>query len=86
MSPLGGGEGREWRSERSSLEKLGWHLLRVLMERGEVRSRSARKGTSKDIQGLRGPRTSEHTFTYKHTHIMHITRLRLAYPLRCRGY
>ena len=40
-----------------------------------------------DIQGLRSPRTSEHTFTYKHTHIMHtITRIRLAYPLQCRGY
>ena len=37
---------------------------------------------SQDIQGLRSPRTSEHTFTYKHTHIMHtITRPRLAYPL-----
>ena len=37
---------------------------------------------SPDIQGLRSPRTSEHSFTYKHTHIMHtITRLRPAYPL-----
>ena len=42
---------------------------------------------SPDTQRLRSPRTSEHTFTHKHTHIMdNITRLRLAYPLRCRGY
>jgi hypothetical protein len=48
---------------------------------------------------MKGPRTSEHTFTYKHTHTMHITRLSriqpeprdmhgvcVAYSLRCRGY
>ena len=51
-------------------------------EKGEVLEKA-----QQDIQGLRTPRTSEHTFTYKHTHIMHtITRIRLAYPLRCRGY
>jgi hypothetical protein len=33
--------------------------------------------------GLRRPRASDHTFTYKHIHVMHIiTRLRLAHPLR----
>ena len=40
-----------------------------------------------EVQRMRDPRTSEHTFTYKHAHIMHTTtRLWLAYPLRCSGY
>ena len=40
-----------------------------------------------DIQGMKSPRTSEHTFTHKHTHILHnITLLLMVYPLLCRGY
>ncbi len=27
------------------------------------------------VRGMKGLRTLEHTFTYKHAHIMHITRL-----------
>ena len=37
-----------------------------------------------EVRRLSGPKTSEHILTHKHKHTT--TRLRLAYPLRCRGY
>ena len=70
MNPLGAGEERGRRSGGAWKEGVAPTASLNGMRRSE-----------------KGPRTSEHTFTHKHTHIMHnITRFRLAYPLRCRGY
>ena len=90
MGPFGGSEGREWKEGSSGAEEPGKaEVAPTASLNGMRRSEKAEvlENASPDIQGLRSFRTSEHTFTYKHTHIMHtITRLRLAYPLRCRGY
>jgi hypothetical protein len=60
------------------------YIVEALVHKVGEESRRAAEGPGRD--GV-DPRAFEHTFTYKHVHIIHtITRPRLAYPLRCRGY
>jgi hypothetical protein len=71
---------------------MGRHILRVLMAGGEVRKPKCYKRHNRifrgfsDFQGLKSPRTSEHTFTLKHTHTSCTTSRGFGWrPLRCRG-